>query len=95
MTPLPDLAATDELEPLLVAMRPRLHRYASRMVGSVIDGEDVLQDALVKAVEARPLAGAISNPEGWLFRITHNTAPPQPAGSDPIGGGGGDDGRPG
>jgi RNA polymerase sigma-70 factor, ECF subfamily len=74
MTPLPDLAATDDLAPLLVAMRPRLHRYAARMVGSVIDGEDVLQDALIKAVEARPAAGAIQNPEGWLFRITHNTA---------------------
>src|SRR5262244_2223438 len=74
MTPLPDLAATDDINPLLVAMRPRLHRYASRMVGSVIDGEDVLQDALIKAVEARPAAGVIQNPEGWLFRITHNTA---------------------
>ena len=74
MTPLPDLAATDDLTPLLVAMRPRLHRYAARMVGSVIDGEDVLQDALIKAVEARPAGGAIQNPEGWLFRITHNTA---------------------
>ena len=74
MTPLPDLAATDDIKPLLVAMRPRLHRYASRMVGSVIDGEDVLQDALIKAVEARHAAGAIQNPEGWLFRIVHNTA---------------------
>jgi len=74
MTPLPDLAAADDINPLLVAMRPRLHRYASRMVGSVIDGEDVLQDALIKAVEARAAAGAIQNPEGWLFRITHNTA---------------------
>ena len=74
MTPLPDLAATDDLQSLLVAMRPRLHRYASRMVGSVIDGEDVLQDSLIKAVEARPAAGAIQNPEGWLFRILHNTA---------------------
>jgi len=34
----------------------------------------VLQDALIKAVEARPAAGAIQNPEGWLFRIIHNTA---------------------
>ncbi len=61
MTPLPDLAATDEFERLLVAMRPKLHRYCARMVGSVIDGEDVLQDALIKAVEARPAAGAIQN----------------------------------
>jgi RNA polymerase sigma-70 factor (ECF subfamily) len=74
MTSSPVLAAGDDLEPLLVAMRPRLHRYCARMVGSVIDGEDVLQDALIKAVEARPAAGAIANPEGWLFRIAHNTA---------------------
>src|SRR5215470_11456497 len=71
---MPEPVATDDLEPLLVAMRPRLHRYCARMVGSVIDGEDVLQDALIKAVEARPLAGRIDNPEGWLFRIVHNTA---------------------
>ena len=44
------------------------------MVGSVIDGEDVLQDALVKAVEAFPAAGLLRHPEGWLFRIAHNTA---------------------
>jgi RNA polymerase sigma-70 factor (ECF subfamily) len=44
------------------------------MVGSAIDGEDVLQDALIKAVEAFRVAGAIGNPEAWLFRIAHNTA---------------------
>jgi RNA polymerase sigma-70 factor (ECF subfamily) len=59
---------------LLVAMRPRLHRYCARMVGSAIDGEDVLQDALIKAVESFPSAGPVRNPEGWLFRIAHNTA---------------------
>jgi len=64
----------DRLDRLLVAMRPKLHRYCARMVGSVIDGEDVLQDALIKAVEAFASAGPISNPEGWLFRIAHNTA---------------------
>jgi RNA polymerase sigma-70 factor (ECF subfamily) len=62
------------IERLLVEMRPKLHRYCARMVGSVIDGEDVLQDALIKAVEALPSAGPIGNPEGWLFRIAHNSA---------------------
>src|SRR5437868_8453782 len=74
MTPVPERLAADEFDPLLVAMRPRLHRYCARMVGSVIDGEDVLQDAMIKAVEARRSIGAIQNPEGWLFRIAHNTA---------------------
>ena len=44
------------------------------MTGSVIDGEDVLQEALVKAIEAFPGAAPIANPEGWLFRIAHNAA---------------------
>ena len=61
-------------ERLLIAMRPKLHRYCARMVGSVIDGEDVLQDAMIKAVEAYSAAAPIGNPEGWLFRIAHNTA---------------------
>jgi RNA polymerase sigma-70 factor, ECF subfamily len=63
-----------ELDFLLRTMRSKLHRYCARMVGSVIDGEDVLQDALVKAVEAFAAAGPLQNPEGWLFRIAHNTA---------------------
>ena len=62
------------IDRLLAEIRPKLHRYCARMVGSVIDGEDVLQDALIKAVEALPSAGGIGNPEGWLFRIAHNTA---------------------
>jgi RNA polymerase sigma-70 factor, ECF subfamily len=67
-------AAASGIDALLVAMRPKLHRYCARMVGSVIDGEDVLQDALIKAVESFPSAGPLGNPEGWLFRIAHNTA---------------------
>ena len=57
-----------------IQLRPSLHRYCARMTGSVIDGEDVLQEALVKAIEAFAAAGPLSNPEGWLFRIAHNTA---------------------
>jgi RNA polymerase sigma-70 factor (ECF subfamily) len=68
------MSAADGIDGLLVALRPRLHRYCARMVGSVIDGEDVLQDTLIKAVEAFGSAGPIGNPEGWLFRIAHNTA---------------------
>ena len=65
---------TADIDQLLARLRPKLHRYCARMVGSVIDGEDVLQDALIKAVEASASAGPIGNPEGWLFRIAHNTA---------------------
>ncbi len=67
-------AAIANIDALLAALRPKLHRYCARMTGSVIDGEDVLQDALIKAMEAFAAGSPIANPEGWLFRIAHNTA---------------------
>lgn len=70
----PELLATIDIEALLARMRPKLHRYCARMVGSVIDGEDVLQDALIKAMDALQSVAPVMNPEGWLFRIAHNTA---------------------
>jgi RNA polymerase sigma-70 factor (ECF subfamily) len=63
-----------DLDRLLADMRPKLHRYCARLVGSVIDGEDVVQDALVRAVQSFAAAGPIGNPEGWLFRVAHNAA---------------------
>jgi RNA polymerase sigma-70 factor (ECF subfamily) len=59
---------------LMAELRPRLHRYCARIVGSAVEGEDVVQDALAKAAEAFPGAGVIEQPESWLFRIAHNTA---------------------
>jgi RNA polymerase sigma-70 factor (ECF subfamily) len=61
-------------ERLLAELRPKLHRYCARMTGSVIDGEDVVQQALLQAVEAFPGVQPLANPEGWLFRIAHNAA---------------------
>jgi RNA polymerase sigma-70 factor (ECF subfamily) len=56
----------------ITSLRPGLHRYCSRMVGSVLEGEDLVQEALFQAYrkldtwdEARALAP-------WLFRIAHN-----------------------
>jgi RNA polymerase sigma-70 factor, ECF subfamily len=66
--------AGDQFEQLVGELRPKLHRYCARMTGSAVDGEDVVQDALIKALAALPSVGVIENPEGWLFRIAHNTA---------------------
>ena len=62
------------LDSLLARLRPRLHRYCARMVGSVIDAEDVVQEASIKAIEAIAGPSAIANPEAWLFQIVHNAA---------------------
>jgi RNA polymerase sigma-70 factor (ECF subfamily) len=74
MRPVSEASVPADIDRLIVEMRPKLHRYCARVVGSVIDGEDVLQDALVKAMDSWASAGEIGNPEGWLFRIAHNCA---------------------
>lgn len=66
--------ARDQFERLVGEIRPKLHRYCASMTGSAVDGEDIVQDALIKALAALPNVGVIDNPEGWLFRIAHNTA---------------------
>ncbi len=58
---------------LMTQLRARLHRYCARMTGSVLDGEDVVQETLIKANESYD-AQAVQNVEGWLFRIAHNAA---------------------
>jgi RNA polymerase sigma-70 factor (ECF subfamily) len=64
----------DELARLMAEVRPRLHRYCTRMVGSAFEGEDIVQEALTNAVTALPAAGKILRPESWLFHIAHNAA---------------------
>jgi RNA polymerase sigma factor (sigma-70 family) len=59
---------------LVAEVRPEMHRYCTRMTGSVFDGEDVVQEALARACYA--LAEMDSPPplRPWLFRIAHNAA---------------------
>jgi len=65
--------AREEFNELIKDIRPHLHRYCSRMTGSVIDAEDIVQDALAKALYAMPIT-TVNNLQGWLFRIAHNQA---------------------
>src|SRR5579872_7027327 len=58
-----------DFDRLLADMRVKLHRYCARMTGSAVDGEDVVQDVLIKALGARSTIAGIENIEGWLFRI--------------------------
>ena len=53
-------------------LRPSLHRYCSRMTGSVLDGEDVVQDALFHAYRKLDTFEDGRKLEPWLFRIAHN-----------------------
>jgi len=72
--PSPTRLDPDAFNRLALELRPKLHRYCARMTGSAIDGEDVVQQALLKALEAMPETGPLADPQAWLFRITHNAA---------------------
>lgn len=62
-----------EFEDLVKDLRPELHRYCARIVGSAVDAEDVVQEALAKAFYSLPTT-TVTNMRGWLFRIAHNKA---------------------
>jgi RNA polymerase sigma factor (sigma-70 family) len=64
----------EELHALAVAFRPELHRYCSRLMGSVIDGEDVVQDTLARALVALDELSEVPQLRSWLFRTAHNRA---------------------
>lgn len=64
--------ARNDFDELVRDVRVELHRYCARMTGSVVDGEDVLQDALAKAFYLLPTVGTPAHLRAWLFRIAHN-----------------------
>ena len=73
-TPVEISAAREQFLALVGDLRPELHRYCARLVGSAIDGEDVVQEALAKAFYALSLQPEVPPLKPWLFRIAHNTA---------------------
>ena len=64
----------EEFENCLTALRPRLHRYCARMTGSAVNGEDVVQETLVKALLAYGQGVEIDHLDGWVFRIARNAS---------------------
>ena len=53
-------------------LRPRLHRYCARMTGSVLDEEDIVQEALFEAYRKLDTFDGRRPLPPWLFRIAHN-----------------------
>ena len=70
----PASARTESLLAIAREMRPELHRYCARLVGSVIDGEEVVQDTLMRALAAVDEIDEATPVKPWLFRIAHNRA---------------------
>src|SRR5215468_7221404 len=51
---------------ILLGLRPRMMSVAYRMLGSVTDAEDAVQDAFVRLQTAE----GVTSPEGFLIRTT-------------------------
>ena len=66
--------AREQFLTLVEGVRPELHRYCARLTGSVVEGEDIVQDALARAFYALSLTPEVPPLRPWLFRIAHNAA---------------------
>jgi RNA polymerase sigma-70 factor (ECF subfamily) len=67
---------TRAFQEIVDATSDRLVRLGARMLGSLADAEDVVQEAYVKAYQAL-IAGRFdgrASPETWLYRIVTNGA---------------------
>lgn len=66
--------ARDEFLSVVEGIRPELHRYCARLTGSVIEGEDIVQETLARAFYTMTLNPDTPPLRPWLFRIAHNAA---------------------
>jgi len=82
MTSVDDIPAPDSPGPFearylafletITHLRPKLHRYCSRMTGSVMDGEDIVQETLFHAYRRLDSFDETRLLAPWLFGIAHN-----------------------
>ena len=63
----------DAYRRLVEPRRAELHAHCYRMLGSVHDAEDALQDALLRAWRALPRFERRSSTRSWLYKIATNT----------------------
>jgi RNA polymerase sigma-70 factor (ECF subfamily) len=73
-TPATFADAREQFLAMVAGVRPELHRYCARLAGSVIEGEDLVQETLAKAFYAISLSPDVPPLRPWLFRIAHNAA---------------------
>lgn len=68
-----DEVAADRFEAEFLPNLPALLAVAVRLTGSRAEGEDLVQDTLLKAYRSRKQYRAGTNPRAWLMAILRNT----------------------
>ena len=63
----------DSFQELIEPYRAELHAHCYRMLGSVHDAEDALQDAMLRAWRGLPQFEGRSSARSWLYRIATNS----------------------
>ncbi len=56
----------------LVDLLPRLRRFATALTGSKADAEDVVQNAVEKALRSQDKFRPGTRMDSWMFKIVHN-----------------------
>jgi len=65
----------DPLDPIrgqMIALLPRLRRFAIALTGSVADGDDLVQDTVERALRNLHQWDAGTRLDSWMFRIARN-----------------------
>jgi len=63
-----------EFEKMVLPFKNKMYRLALRIVGSVHEAEDVVQEVLIKVWKKRDQLDAVKNMEAWCMTLTRNEA---------------------